>query len=193
MGQDLGTGGKSKEIILAGGDLGYCATLTGEVSAGVFTSIGYTAKDAGGVLSDKQPTFKEVKVTGLKDPVKRKALDRDVTFKVTILQSTLANIAIATGGVAADATASGFVGGKAQDAAILKWQFLVQNDDDGTKDKKLIIPRGQVMDAVEVPYNDDKETAIAVTIKALEVTDATVVNGGASLVGARYVMSEGSF
>ncbi len=134
-----------KEILLAGGKLEYCTSITGEITAGTFVNVGYTAKDAGGVFNDKQPTFKEVKVTGLPDAVKRKATDRDVTLKVTILQTNLTNIALACGASPSDIVAGKYKGGGLVDAATLKWKYTVPNEDDPTKAKKLTIPQGKVI------------------------------------------------
>jgi len=190
---DYGTGQKAKEIILSGGDLEYRAYVTGDLTGGgSWTSIGFTAKDAGGMLTDKQPTFKDVKVTGQDDPVKRKAIDREINFKTTILQSTLANIAIATGGVAADVVAGVFKGGKSVDAVDLQFRYTVQNEDDSAKDQRLYLPRANVVDSTEIPWGDEKESAIVLTLKAEAVVDS-VLYGGASLVGYRYVITEGSY
>jgi len=190
---DYGTGQKAKEIILSGGNLEYRSYVTGDLTGGSWSGIGFTAKDAGGTLTDKQPTFKDVKVTGQDDPVKRKALDREVTFKTTILQSTLTNIAIATGGLAADVVAGVFKGGKSVDSQYLQFRYTVPNDDDPTKDQRLYLPRARVMDSVEIPYGDDKESAIVLSLKAEAVVDASLVYGGASLEGYRYVVTEGTY
>jgi len=190
---DYGTGGKATEVLLSGGDLQYCTTLTGEISAGSFVSVGYTDKEAGGTLRDAQPTFVDVKVTGLDDPVKRKAQDREVTFSGILLQATPTNLALASGGLAADVAAGVFLGGKSKDASEMKWRYTVQNDDAPTKDQRLYLMRVKVVESVEVPWADNKVTAIKMTLKAYAVTDATVVRSAASLVGYRYVLEEGSF
>jgi len=180
------------EIILAGGKLEYCSSITGEISAGTFVNIGYTAKEAGGTLRDPQPRFKDVFVTGLQDPVKRRALDRDVTFKATILQAKLENLAIAAGGSPADVVAGKFKGGYAKDATILKWRYTVQNDDNNSKDQRLTLFQAKVVDAFEIPWADDKESAVVVTLKPL-AAPSTVKDGGSSLEGYRYLLEEGSF
>jgi hypothetical protein len=104
--QDYGTGNKAKDIFLQGGDISVASALfsAGDImGAGpTWTSLGYTAKDQGGVLSDKPPTFKDVKVTGYNDPIKRRAGDREVKLKVLLVQTTLANLKLAIGAADAD-------------------------------------------------------------------------------------------
>jgi hypothetical protein len=194
--QDYGTGQKAKEIIMAGGNL-EVATLvaTGDVTGAAFTGLGYTASDTGGVLTDKPPTFKEVKVTGQNDPVKRKAGDRDVQFKVVLSQATAKNLMYASGGADADWNVAGyFLGGKSQDAPLRTWRYTVQNDDDNTQDQRVYIPAGRVVDAVEVKYADGDAVGLALTIKAYEVTGAVTLGAaGPSLIGFRYAMQAGSF
>lgn len=104
--QDYGTGEKAKDIFLQGGDLLIAGALftAGDITGNgpAWTSLGYTEKTQGGSLSDKPPTFKDVKVTGLSDPVKRKATDREVTLKALLVQTTLANVQLAIGAADAD-------------------------------------------------------------------------------------------
>jgi hypothetical protein len=158
-----------------------------------WVGVGYTAADTGGTLTDKAPSFKEVKVTGQNDAVKRKALDRDVQFKVVLSQATLANMNLATGGNdATDVAASYFLGGKSQDAPLRTWRFTVQNDDDNTQDQRLIIPAGKVIDAVEAKYADGDAIGLALTIKAYETPSGVTFNG-VSLTGFRYLISAASY
>jgi len=194
--QDYGTGQKAKEIIMAGGNLEYASLVaSGDVTAAAFTSLGYTASDAGGTLSDKPPTFKEVKVTGMNDPIKRKAGDRDVQFKVILSQATIKNLMIASGGADTDWNVAGyFLGGKSQDAPLRTWRYTVQNDDDNTQDQRCYIPAGRVIDAVEVKYSDSDAVGLALTIKAYEITGAVILGAaGPSLIGFRYAMQAGTF
>jgi len=191
--EDFGVGTKPEDdIVMAGGELEFCESqVAGDVTAYVFTGVGYTAKDAGGVLSDKQPTYKDVKVTGMADPVKRRAVDREVTFKATLLQVTLENFRLATGSKAADVVGGVFLGGKAQEAEKQCWRYTVKNEDDAAKSLQIYIPRGQVIEAVEVPFADEKETGVQVTIKGFEVKVAQLL-GAQSLVGYRYAIKQGA-
>lgn len=186
----------TNEIILAGGNLEYCTTITGEISAGSFISVGYTDKDAGGVFTDKQPSFKDTFVTGIDDPVKRKAKDREVTLKVLFRQMTLENFAIATGGLPSDVANSTFKGGKSQDAQYVKWRYTVQNPDDSTKDIRVVLMKGKIVDSSEVKFGDNDEAGISVTIRGFQVLGSespTIANGGTALTDYRYVMTRGSF
>jgi hypothetical protein len=197
MANDYGLGANpTDEIILAGGNLEYCLTGTGEVTAGTWTSVGYTAKDAGATLTDKPATFHDVNVTGLTDPVKRKPLDRQVQLKATLLQLRLENLAIAGGGLPTDVAGGVLKGGATVEPQELKWRYTVQNDDDPTKDKRLYIPHGKVTDAADIPFKDEAESGVALTISGYEVrgTEAPAVTyGGASLTGYRYLIAEGTF
>ena len=162
-------------------------------TAPAWLGVGYTAPDTGGTLTDKAPSFKEMRVTGMNDPVKRKAMDRDVQFKIVLSQATLANMNLATGGNdATDVAASYFLGGKSQDSPMRSWRFTVQNDDDNTQDQRLIIPRGQVIDAVEAKYADGDAVGLALTIKAYEAPSGVTFNG-VSLQGFRYLISAASY
>lgn len=190
---DYGLGeNPTDDIIIAGGNLEYCSSITGEIIAGSFVSIGYTAKEAGGVFRDAESRFKDVFATGLDDPVKRKALDKDVTFKVTVIQANLQNMAIAAGGLPSDAAGGKFRGGKSKDAPVLKWRYTVLNADKPTGGHRLYIPCGKVVDVFEIPWKDDAETAFVLTIKAY-AAPATVLEETESFEGYRYLLLEGSF
>jgi hypothetical protein len=192
---DYGVGASpTNEIYLAGGNLEYCTTITGEISAGSFISVGYTDKDQGGVFTDKQPSFKDTFVTGIDDPVKRRAKDREVTLKCLFRQVTLENFAIATGGLPSDVASNTFKGGKSVDAQYVKWRYTVQNPDDATKDIKIVLMKAKVQDASEVKFSDSEEAGLAVTLKAYAVLSTdTAANGGTALTDYRYVITRGSF
>lgn len=186
----------TEDIILAGGNLEYNTTYTGEISAGTWSSVGYTAKEAGGVLSVSPAAFTDVKVTGLTDPVKRKATGRPATFKATLVQITMNNLAIVLGDTPAAVASGKYKGGKSVVGTFMKWRYTVQNDDATSKDKRLYLFKARVEEAVEIPFNDDKESAIVLTLTANEVTggeSTAIIDGGAALTGYRFQIEEGSF
>ena len=185
---DYGEGvNPQNEIVLAGPKVEYCETLAGEVTAGSFTNIGYTDKEAGGTLVDAPPEFQEVFVTGLVDPVKRKGTKKNVTFKFRFNQVNLTNLAIATGQALSQKSGEILLGGKVQDAPLYKWRFVVPNDDDSTKDITVIIPRGRVIETSEVKFSDTAPTGVDVTIQALEVVASGITLNAAQLAGYRWV------
>jgi hypothetical protein len=194
---DYGKGSApTEDVILAGGNLEYNTVITGEISAGTWSSVGYTAKDAGGVLSVKAATFTDVKVTGLSDPVKRKAVGRDATFKANLVQMNMDNLAIVLGDTPAAVASGKYRGGKSVVGTTMRWRYTVPNDDAPTKDKRLYMYKARVEEAVEIPFADEKESQIALTLTLLEVTGGetpAIIDGGVALTGFRYQIEEGSF
>lgn len=192
---DFGQGtNPEKEILLAGGKLEYRVETTGNIQTGTWVNVGYLSKEAGQTFNPGLPQFQEVFVTGLTDPVKRRGKSREPLLKATLVQCNPVNLAIACGQAAADVASGKFVGGKVVDAPLMAWRLTIPNEDEPTKNLRIVFFKGRIVEAPDINFKDESEVPVPVTIRAWEVTgdeDPEIVDGTDPIeAGSRFQVEQ---
>lgn len=135
-----------------------------------FEGLGFTTED--GVTISVTPNIVEHRAWQSPQPVRRDRDTQDAQFSVTLEQWNEATLPRAFGGGSVTDLGSGQYryNPPADDAALEERAWVVESAD-GSREQRLIIPRGTVMEAVEFTWRRNELAVLPLTVKALEPTD----------------------
>lgn len=136
-----------------------------------FADLGYLTED--GVKPTSSPDISDFRAWQARQAVRRERKGQDLQFEFSLEQWNPTTVKFAFGGGSVD-TSGGFptyTFPKARDA-LAEWAFLLDWQD-GDKNFRWVLPRGNVTDAVSPEFKADALAVLPVTFKGLEAIDGT--------------------
>ncbi len=149
-------------------------------NVGIFTSVGGTDKENGGVMRIGQPRVKQVFTENDHDePSAQWTEGRDVYFDVTLAEMTLSNLALSLGinpnQIGSDGSATYLTVVGSESITYFPAVYQVLQDGQTNKYYWLTLPVCEILNAVEVGFKDDEPVQLKLSLKAHKATTGTLV------------------
>jgi hypothetical protein len=148
-------------------------------NVGIFTSVGGTDKENGGVMRIGQPRVKQVFTENDHDePSAEWTEGRDIYFDVTLAEMTLNNFALALGLnpniIGSDDSATYLTVVGSEPIVYFPAIYQVPQFELTNKFYWLTLPKCEILNAVEVGFKDDEPVQLKLSLKAHKATSGTL-------------------
>lgn len=146
-------------------------TTPGASLDSAFVGLGYCTED--GVTFTVTPDITEFAAWQSRQAVRRELSAQEIQVAFQLEQWNEETVPLAFGGGAITAVSGGFRYDFPTDAAALDEKAMVIDAEDGDRLQRFVIPRGNVVEAVETQFVRSALAVLPITFKALEPTDGS--------------------
>lgn len=137
-----------------------------------FVGLGYCTTD--GVTLTATPDITEIMSWQSSQATRRQILSRQVQASFTLQQFNEDTVPLAFGGGSVVLASVGvYRYDLPTDDVALDERAMIIDAVDGTTHMRIVLPRGNVMEAVEIKFARDSETQLPITFKALQPADGS--------------------
>lgn len=142
--------------------------------AGGFFGLGYCTTD--GVSMSVQPNIIDIEAWQSRQAIRRSLVAQELTLTFVLQQWNEETVKLAFGGGDLTEISSGIWKYSFPDpGAALDERSLTVDFQDGDRNGRIVIPRGNITDAVETNFKRDEEAKLPISFKALQPTDGSSI------------------
>lgn len=136
-----------------------------------FVGLGYCTVD--GVTINVAPDIQEIMSWQSRQATRRQLMAQDVTATFTLQQFNEDTVPLAFGGGSVVLVSAGVYRFDLPTDGALDERAMIIDGVDGSVHMRIVLPRGNVTEAVEMKFARDSESQLPITFKALQPTDGS--------------------
>jgi hypothetical protein len=136
-----------------------------------FVGLGYITTD--GATLTVTPEIQDTMAWQSQQAVRRDLLSQEVVANFTLMQFNEDTLPFAFGGGSVTLVSSGHYKYELPTSGSLNEKCMIIEAIDGSVHQRVILPRGNVSDAVETKFAKDAESQLPITFKALQPADGS--------------------
>lgn len=167
---------EASELVVAGNGQIYVAPVGTALPAGpstalnaAFIGLGYTTED--GASFSVSPNIEEFRAWQSRQPVRREMTEQDMQVSFALEQWNEETVPLAFGGGEITSVSGGYKYTPPAATDALDERAMVIDADDGDRRVRIVIPRGNVTDAVETTFQRSELAVLPITFQALAPDD----------------------